>query len=93
MTEREPDAAATMRQRDATLWVARPRPGAFLELPEGPFVHLFCARGSLTLEGAGALAAGDAARITDAAGRRVSSGAAGAELLAWEMHSELGPPI
>lgn len=88
---REPGAVAEMRQKDATLWVARPLPGSSLALPEAPFLHLFCARGSLTLEGAGALAAGDAARLRDAGPRRVSPGAEGCELLAWEMHAERGP--
>jgi hypothetical protein len=88
---RESEATATMRQRDATLWVARPLPGTSPALPEAPFLHLFCARGSLTLEGAGALSAGDAARLRDAGARRITPGAEGCELLAWEMHSELGP--
>jgi redox-sensitive bicupin YhaK (pirin superfamily) len=52
-------------------------------------VHLYVAKGAVTLEGAGALGTGDAARISGSDGARVTAGADGAELLVWEMHAGL----
>jgi hypothetical protein len=46
--------------------------------------------GSVTLEGAGDLATGDAVRIAGGAGQRVTAGADGAEVLVWEMHAAVG---
>ena len=77
------DAAVPVRT-GALLLVARPAAGAVLTLPEAPAVHLFVARGSVDLEGAGALAEGDAARMPD--GGRVLTALADAEVLAWAMH-------
>src|SRR5450755_751915 len=48
---REPDAAITIHQRDATLWVARAEPGQELVMPEAPFVHVFVARGDAAFTG------------------------------------------
>lgn len=81
--------AIDIRQRDAVLWAARVQPGGALELPTSRFAHVFLARGAADLEGAGALAEGDAVRITGSQGQRVTAGADGAELLVWEMHSAL----
>lgn len=82
------DAAVTLHNRDATLYGARLRPGDSVELPQARFVHLFVARGSVTLEGAGPLAEGDAARLTDSGGRVTAD--ADAEILVWEMNAGLG---
>ncbi|OCB47815.1 quercetin 2,3-dioxygenase [Mycobacterium vulneris] len=82
------DAAVTLHNRDATLYGARLRPGDSVELPRARFVHLFVARGSVTLEGAGPLAEGDAARLTDSGGRVTAD--ADAEILVWEMNAGLG---
>ncbi len=41
---REDDAAITIHQRDATLWVGRLVPGATVDLPDAPYVHVFIAR-------------------------------------------------
>ena len=38
---REPDAAITIHQRDATLWVGRLAAGDEVVVPEAPFVHVF----------------------------------------------------
>jgi len=86
---REPDAAITIHQRDATLWIGRLAPGDEATVPDAPFVHLFVARGSVDLEDAGALHAGDAARLTDAGGLRVRAGDDGAECTIWETRSDL----
>ena len=47
--------------------------------------------GAARLETVGSLAAGDAVRLTDRGGLRLSS-ATGAEVLVWEMHAALQPP-
>jgi redox-sensitive bicupin YhaK (pirin superfamily) len=78
------DAAIAIRQRQAVLWGGRLRPAEEVVLPEAAFVHLFVARASATLEGAGELAAGDAVRLTSAGGLRLVAGNDGAEVLVWE---------
>jgi redox-sensitive bicupin YhaK (pirin superfamily) len=87
---REPEPPATLRQAAATLWAARPQPGSTLTLPEAPFVHVFCTRGTIAIAGAGELWAGDAARLRGAGPRGVSGDG---ELLAWEMHVDLGDAV
>jgi redox-sensitive bicupin YhaK (pirin superfamily) len=82
----EHDAAIRIRNRSAALHAARLQPGANVELPEAPYLHLFVARGSVQLEGAGELSAGDAVRLTATGGQRVTA-TEPAEILAWEMHS------
>ena len=83
------DAAIGIRQEGAVLWAARLAPGEQVTLPDAPFVHLYVARGSVSCEGAGELAAGDAARIAFTPGLAATAGTAGAEILAWEMHQRL----
>ena len=83
------EAAIRIGQRDATLHAARLAPGAGVALPTAPFVHLYVPQGTVTLEGAGLLGEGDAARIADAQGHRVTAGPEGAEILVWEMHAAL----
>ena len=57
-------------------------------LPEAPYVHVFVARGGVDLEGVGELAQGDAVRLTDSGGRRISAlPGEPAEVLVWEMHA------
>ncbi|MGV0807435.1 pirin family protein [Mycolicibacterium setense] len=82
------DAAVSLHNRNATLYGARLQPGDSVELPSARYVHLFVARGSVTLQGSGPLAEGDAARLTDSGGR-VSADTA-AEILIWEMNAGLG---
>ena len=83
------DKAISIRQRNAALHAARLRPAAVTAVPAAPYVHLFVARGSVTLEGAGPLVEGDAARLTAAEGQRLTAGDHGAEVLLWEMHAAL----
>ncbi len=45
-------------------------------------------RGSVTLEGSGALGAGDAVRFTATGGQRITAIDA-AEVLVWEMHATI----
>ncbi|MDI2129237.1 pirin family protein [Yinghuangia seranimata] len=83
------DAAIRIHQKDAALHVARLAPGESVALPTAPFVHLFVAKGAVTLEGAGPLDEGDAARITAAEGQHLTA-TAPAEVLLWEMHATPG---
>ena len=79
-------AAIRIKNRYAALYASRLAPGRSVELPDAPFVHLFVAVGEVTLEGAGPLAAGDAARITASGGQRVTA-TVPSEILLWEMHA------
>jgi redox-sensitive bicupin YhaK (pirin superfamily) len=81
-------SAIRIKNKYAALHAARLRPGQSVELPEAPFLHLFVARGDVTLEGAGALAEGDAVRFTATGGQRVTA-VDDAEVLVWEMHATL----
>ena len=82
------DAAIRIHQRDATFWVGRLGAGESVAVPDAPYVHLFVGRGTIALEGAGALAEGDAARLTGAGSPTITAGDGGAEVLVWEMASD-----
>jgi redox-sensitive bicupin YhaK (pirin superfamily) len=90
MTQHDGASGIRIANRYAALHAARLAPGQSVELPEAPYLHLFVAGGAVTLEGAGALAAGDAVRFTATGGQRVSAAEA-SEILVWEMHAGLGP--
>jgi redox-sensitive bicupin YhaK (pirin superfamily) len=77
------DGAISIRQRDAILWGGRLKPGERTSVPEGRNVHLFVASGGVDLDGAGALAEGDAVRLVGAGEPKLTAGADGAELLLW----------
>ncbi|WP_405878586.1 pirin family protein [Streptomyces sp. NBC_01136] len=77
--------AISIRQKHAALHVARLRPAETLHIATAPFVHVFVAKGALSLEGSGPLTQGDAARITAAEGQRITAADRGAEVLMWEM--------
>ena len=77
--------AIRISQRNAGLYAARLAPGASVHLPTAPYVHLFVALGTITLEGAGPLNTSDAARLIASDGPQVTAGPEGAEILAWEM--------
>jgi quercetin 2,3-dioxygenase len=79
-------SAIRIKNKYAALHAARLRPGDAVELPEAPFLHLFIARGTATLEGAGALSKGDAVRLTATGGQRLTA-TEPAEVLVWEMHA------
>ena len=86
------DAAITIHNRSAALRGARLDSGESLELPAAPYLHLFVARGALTMQGAdndAELAEGDAVRFTTANGIRVMADQP-SEILVWEMHATLG---
>ncbi|NLU83734.1 pirin-like bicupin family protein [Rhodococcus sp. HNM0569] len=87
--EHRDHSAIRINNTHASLHVARLRPGAPVTVPTAPYVHVFVAQGSVVMEGVGALAEGDAVRLTASGGQQVST-EAGAEILVWEMHSRLG---
>lgn len=89
MARHEGSAAIRIRNRYAALHVARLAPGSTVTLPEAPYLHLFVPRGTVGLEGAGALEEGDAVRFTATGGNRVAATGDGAEILVWEMHAAL----
>jgi quercetin 2,3-dioxygenase len=82
-------AAIRIRQRDAALYAARLGEDSSVVLPQAPFVHLFVACGGVDLEGVGRLEEGDAVRIEASDGQIVTA-VKSAEILVWEMHSEIG---
>jgi quercetin 2,3-dioxygenase len=88
MPEHDGASAIRIRNRYAALHAARLQPGAAVELPEAPFLHLFVPSGSVTLEGAGVLDTGDSVRFTATGGQKVTAEQP-AEILVWEMHATL----
>jgi redox-sensitive bicupin YhaK (pirin superfamily) len=88
MPRHENRAAIRIKNKYAALHVARLEPGQSVELPDAPFQHLFVPRGGVTLEGAGDLAEGDAARLTATGGQQVTA-TEPAEVLVWEMHATI----
>ena len=77
------DAALSINQAHADLWIARANANAALTVPDAPHVHVFVARGDATLDGTEPLATGDAARLTDAGSRTLTVGPDGAEVVIW----------
>lgn len=83
------DAAITIHNRHAALHSARLRPGDGIDLPQAPYLHLFVARGTVTMAGVGELSAGDAVRSAYSHGLPLTA-VEPSEILVWEMHSGLG---
>ncbi|BDB39986.1 MULTISPECIES: pirin family protein [Mycobacterium] len=83
------DAALRLHNRAAALHVARLSEGDTVTLPDAPYLHVFVARGRVSLEDGGELSEGDAARLTESGARRLTARQA-AEVLVWEMHAKLG---
>ncbi len=80
-------AAVRIGTAHAALHVARPGPpGAGIDLPEAPWLHVYVARGGVEVEGVGPLGSGDALRLTASGGRRITASEP-AEVLVWEMHA------
>jgi len=77
------EGAIAIHQRDAVLWGGRLNAGETVTVPDGRHVHVFVAIGDVDLEGAGALAEGDAARLVDAGAPNLTAGPDGAEILVW----------
>ena len=83
------DAAISIRQQGAVLWGGQLKAGEVVRVPDNAFAHVYVARGDAELEGAGKLVNGDAVRLTAAGSPMLTAGAAGAEVLIWEMASGL----
>lgn len=83
------DTAIQIKNHHAALYASRLDAGGSVEIPDGPFVHLFVARGDVDLEGAGPLEEGDAVRITGTGGQKLTA-SSDAEVLIWEMHAAIG---
>ena len=78
-------AGLPIRTAGASLLVARLAPGEAVALPESPLLHVFAATGAVEVEGGadgGRLREGDALRLTDEPGRRVTA-TEPTELLVW----------
>src|SRR5262245_49047928 len=88
MAKHEDAAAIRIKNRYAALYAARLEPGRSVQLPEAPYLHLFAARGTVELEGAGTLAEGDAVRFTATGGQHITA-TEPAEILVWEMHATI----
>jgi hypothetical protein len=89
MPSHDGNAAIRIKNRYAALYAARLEPGRSVTLPDAPYLHLFVPRGTVDLEGAGALDEGDAVRFTAVGGNRVTGTGEGAEILVWEMHASV----
>jgi redox-sensitive bicupin YhaK (pirin superfamily) len=87
MAKHADDTAIYIQNRHAALHAARLQPADRVTVPDAPFVHLFVARGSVDLEGAGLLHQGDAVRLTGAGGQTLTA-VDDAEVLVWEMHAQ-----
>jgi quercetin 2,3-dioxygenase len=88
MPEHRDRSAIAIHNRYAALHGARLDTGDIVELPQAPYLHLFVARGDVTLEGAGELKEGDAVRFTASGGQQVTA-TGPSEILVWEMHAGL----
>jgi len=80
-------AAVRLGQRDAAFLVGRLGIGRSVLLPDAPWLHLFVATGSVDLEAAGPVLAGDAVRLTGGGGQHLTA-LAPAEVLVWAMRSD-----
>lgn len=81
------DAAIDIHNKDAALHAARLQPGDTITVPQAPYLHLFVAKGQVTLDES--LYKGDAARFTGSGGQSVTA-IQSSEILIWEMHAGLG---
>ncbi len=81
-------AAIRIRQRHAALHAGRLAANEGVDLPTAPLAHLYVARGTVDLEGIGVLTKGDAVRITQPEGQRLTA-TDDAELLIWELTAPL----
>ena len=89
MKKHAKDRAIRIKNRHAALYASRLGVGRSVAVPDAPFVHLFVARGSVDLEGAGHLSEGDAVRFTGTGGQQITA-TSDAEVLIWEMHASIG---
>ena len=79
------EGAIRIRQKHATLWGARVKPGESIHLPDAPAAHLYIANGPVLLEGGGQLETGDAVRMSRAGDRKLTAPER-AEILLWQFN-------
>jgi len=87
--EHNAEAAIRIANRHAALHAARLHATDRVTIPHAPYTHVFVARGTVNLEGAGVLNEGDAVRLTGLGGQAVDA-IEDAEVLIWEMHAAAG---
>lgn len=78
------DALLGLGSAGSTLWAGVLPVGQTRTVPAGDHVHVYLARGAVSLEGVGALASGDSLRLTGQSGLLVTA-TAESELLVWVM--------
>lgn len=88
MDKHDGHSAIRIKNRYAALHAARLGVDQSVALPEAPYLHLFVPRGTVDLEGAGVLNAGDAVRFTATGGQKVTA-IEPSEILVWEMHAAM----
>ena len=81
------DGAIKLHQAGAAMSVARLAEGDGIEVPDGPFVHVFVARGTVRL-GDDELGQGDAVRLSSAGALDLTA-TSDAEVIVWETDSEV----
>lgn len=84
------DSAIRIGNATATLYVARPRPGGTVELPDARFGHLLVTGGRVEVDGIGELSDGDALRLMAGGARTITARTGGTEILYWQMQRSLG---
>jgi redox-sensitive bicupin YhaK (pirin superfamily) len=78
------DSAIRIRQREATMWVARLGADEAVELPAAPHAHVFVATGSVLVDGVdGPVGRGDALRLTAEGPLVARAIESGTELIVW----------
>lgn len=83
------NSAISIRQKGATLWAGRLKPGEKIRIPDARHCHLYVAQGKIHLEMAGDLRTGDAVRLTGAGSPvLLADSKEGAEVLIWELDSQ-----
>ncbi|MGU3436272.1 pirin family protein [Actinomycetes bacterium M1A6_2h] len=80
--------AVGIGNRNAALDVARLAAGQSITVPRSPFGHVFVADGEADFDGVGAIARGDAVRLTDSGGQTITASTK-CEILIWEMLARL----
>jgi len=86
LAEHTNTTAIRIAQSKAGLLAGHLAPRERQNLPSAPRLHLFVAAGDVWLESGEQLATGDSARMSEAGGIAVTAGAAGAQILVWQMH-------
>ncbi len=82
------DAALSIHQKDASLWVGRLKANERVQIPQAPFVHVFIATGEAKLKTGESLEMGDALRLRNVEDLDLFIQKPQTEILIWEMNAE-----